>query len=75
MVSRVKLRRMGGSVGATIPKEMAERLRVRAGDVLFVVETDRGILLTPHDPQFARGMHIYEEGARKYRNALRELAE
>lgn len=75
MVTRIRLRRMGGSVGATIPKEMAERLQVAAGDELFVVETDRGLLLTPYDPQFERAMRVYEEGARKYRNALRELAE
>lgn len=75
MVTRIRLRRMGGSVGATIPKEMAERLQVAAGDELFVVETDRGLLLTPYDPQFERAMRLYEEGARKYRNALRELAE
>lgn len=75
MVTRIRLRRMGGSVGATIPKEMAERMQVSEGDELFAVETDRGILLTPYDPQFERAMRVYEEGARKYRNALRELSE
>ncbi|MGH7563331.1 MAG: AbrB/MazE/SpoVT family DNA-binding domain-containing protein [Gemmatimonadota bacterium] len=75
MVKRVKLRRMGGSVGATIPKELAERLHVEAGDEVFLVETDEGILLTPFDPTFKRVMAAYERGARKYRNALRELAQ
>jgi len=75
MVKKVKLRRMGGSVGATLPKEMAERLRVKPGDEVFMVETEQGLLITPFDPQFERAMEAYERGARKYRNALRELAQ
>jgi len=74
MVKKVTLRQMGGSVGATLPKDMAERLHVRAGDEVFVVETEHGVLLTPYDPDFQRAMTAYERTASKYRNALRELA-
>jgi antitoxin MazE len=38
------------------------------------VETEHGILITPFDPDFADAMAAYEESAKKYRNALRELA-
>ena len=65
---------MGGSVGATFPKEIAERFHIKAGDVLNVLETSEGILITPLDPDFAQAMEAYERGARKYRNALHELA-
>lgn len=75
MVKKVTLRKMGGSVGATLPKDLAERFHVQAGDELFVVETDEGILLTPYDPEFAKAMDAYERTASRYRNALRELAE
>jgi putative addiction module antidote len=74
MVRKVTLRQMGGSVGATIPKDMAERLHVRAGDEVFVIETEKGVLVTPFDPEFQRAMVAYERTASKYRNALRELA-
>lgn len=74
MVRKVKVRRMGGSLGATLPKDMMERLKVEAGDDMFAVETDDGILLTPFDPKFEKAMAVYERGAGKYRNALRELA-
>jgi len=74
MVKKVTLRQMGGSVGATLPKDMAERLHVTAGDEVFVVETEQGVLLTPFDPDFQRAMVAYERTAAKYRNALRELA-
>ncbi|MXX79010.1 MAG: hypothetical protein F4Z33_08685 [Gemmatimonadales bacterium] len=47
MVRRVKLRRMGGSIGVTLPREMAQRLHLAAGDEMLAVETASGILLTP----------------------------
>jgi len=75
MVKRVTARKMGGSVGTTLPKESAERFHIKAGDVLNVIETDEGILITPLDPEFEKAMKVYERGARKYRNSLRKLAE
>jgi len=75
MVKKITLRQMGGSIGATIPKEIAERFRLNKGDAVFVSETDKGILITPYDPDFDKAMAIYEQGAKKYRNALRELSE
>ncbi len=74
MVTQIKLRRAGGSISATLPKAMAERLHLESGDPIFAIETDDGILLTPYDPDFERAMKVYERGARKYRHALRELA-
>ena len=74
MVRSVKLRKMGGSVGATLPKDLADQLHLDAGDEVFVVATDRGLLITPYDPTFAEAMKVYRRGAKKYKNALRELA-
>ena len=62
------------SVGVTLPKETAEEMKVAAGDRVLIVETERGILIMKHDQAFADAMKAYEEGAREYRNALRELA-
>ncbi len=74
MVRTVTLRKMGGSIGATLPKDLAERLHLDAGDEVFVVETERGLFITPYDPTFDAAMAAYRRGARKYKNALRELA-
>ena len=75
MVKEVTLRRVGGSVGTTLPKDMAERLHVAPGDRLLAVETDRGILLTPYDPAITDALAIAAKAAKRYRNALRKLAE
>ena len=51
MNRELTLRQVGGSIGATLPKDMAKRLNLRAGDRVLAIETDRGILLTPYDPK------------------------
>jgi antitoxin MazE len=68
------IRPIGNSLGTTIPRTMLERYRLGAGDRAYLVETERGVLLTPYDPDFEAAMEIYEEGARAYRNAMRELS-
>jgi putative addiction module antidote len=74
MTREIKLRKAGGSIAATLPKEMADRLHLHAGDCVLAVETDRGILLTPYDPDTEEALAIARRAAGKYRNALRELA-
>ena len=74
MTREVKLRQAGGSVSATLPKDMADRLHLEAGDQVLAVETERGILLTPYDPEAERALNAARKLAKKHRNALRELA-
>lgn len=74
MTRELTLRQVGGSIGATLPKDMAERLQLQAGDRVLAVETDRGILLTPYDPNIEKALGIAARVSKKYRNALRRLA-
>jgi putative addiction module antidote len=74
MVREITLRQVGGSIGATLPKDMADRLHLAVGDRVLAVETDQGILLTPFDPTLEAGLASAAEVAKEYRNALRELA-
>lgn len=74
MVKDLKLRQAGGSVSATLPKDMVDRLHLGPGDRVLAVETDKGILLTPYDPHVEQALEIAGRAAKRYRNALRELA-
>lgn len=74
MVREITLRKVGGSIGATLPKDMADRLHLEVGDRVLAVETDRGILLSPYDPDVEEGLALAAKAAARFRNALRELA-
>ena len=74
MVRELTLRKVGGSIGATLPKDMAERLHLQVGDRILAIETERGIPLTPYDPDVEAGLAVAAHAAKKFRNALRELA-
>ncbi|HJX14298.1 MAG TPA: AbrB/MazE/SpoVT family DNA-binding domain-containing protein [Candidatus Deferrimicrobiaceae bacterium] len=71
---KVKVRKIGNSLGAILPIEVAARLRVKEGDSLSVTETPDGIQLSPYDPDFEAAMEAFERGSVRYRNALRRLA-
>ena len=75
MVREIVLRQAGGSVTATLPKDMADRMHVKAGDKVFAIETERGVLLTPYDPDFDDAIQAFGEIRRQYRNTLKRLGE
>ncbi|CAN5679573.1 AbrB/MazE/SpoVT family DNA-binding domain-containing protein [soil metagenome] len=75
MVREITLRQAGGSVTATLPKDMADRLHVKPGDKVYAIETDRGVLLTPYDPNFEHALDAFQQVRRQYRNTLKRLAE
>lgn len=45
-------------------KDMADRLKLQAGDKVIAIETDRGILLTPYDPETEEALSIAAEVGR-----------
>jgi len=74
-MSSLKLTTIGSSTGVILPKEILQRLRVKGGDTLYVIETACGIELTPYDPEFTGQMEVAERVLREDRNVLRKLAE
>lgn len=74
MVKRQTLKKLGGSAAIVLPKSMLDRFHLEPGDDVSVVETEDGLLVTPFDPDFREAMEHYARGAKRYRNAMRELA-
>ena len=74
MAAKIKVRKIGNSLGLILPKDVVEQLRVAEDDsVHYVVDCD-GLHLTPFDPDFDAAMEAFGQTRRKYRNALRALA-
>lgn len=56
-------------------KDVADRLNVRAGDRVYIVETGQGVLLTPCDPSFDVALQAFDEIRRDHGNTLRKPVE
>jgi putative addiction module antidote len=72
---KLKVRAVGGSLGAILPKEMLQHMKLEEGEEFFATEAPGGgYRLTPYSPEFERQMTVVEEVAKRRRNVLRELA-
>ena len=75
MVKEITTRQAGGSITATLPKKMMDRLHISPGDKLYAIQTKDGVLLTPYDPNFDKAMQAFDKVRRQYRNTLKKLSE
>jgi putative addiction module antidote len=74
VLTTAKVTKIGNSLGVILPKDVLARLKVSAGDSLFLVEAPGGYRLTPYDPEFERQMTIANKIMKEDRDILRELA-
>lgn len=76
-MTALKLSRVGNSVGVVLPKEVLARLKLHAGDTVFLTESPDGYRLTPYDSEhaeFETQMQVARAVMKRRRSALRELA-
>jgi putative addiction module antidote len=73
-MTALKLTRVGNSVGVVLPKETLARLKLEAGDTVYLTDSKDGFRLTPYDPEFATQMTAAESVIKRRRAVLRELA-
>jgi len=75
MTQHLKIRKIGGSLGVLLPKELLAEHGVGEGDLLYPVRTPEGIELTRFDPDFAKAIEAGSDFMRRYPNAMKKLAE
>jgi putative addiction module antidote len=75
MMQKTAVRRVGNSLGITLPKTIIDNYHLDEGDELHLIETDQGIVLTPFNPKFAEWARAYERTNKKMRNTLKALGE
>jgi putative addiction module antidote len=75
MTKTMKLRKIGTSLGFTVPKDVLRELDLEEGDTLFLVRTANGVELTRYDPDFEEVLEVSRGVMRRYPNALKKLAE
>ncbi len=69
------IRKIGNSEGVIIPKDVLERMNLKAGDPVIVSEEQGGIVLKAAEDSFERQMDAAREIMDRYKVALQKLAE
>lgn len=71
----VTIRKIGNSEGIIIPKEVLDRLGLKAGDQMEIRLTGNELNLKAQDDEFARQLEHAEKFMDRYKVALKKLAE
>lgn len=71
----LKLTPIGDGLGVVLPKEVLERLRLKEGDTLFLIESPDGLWLTAHPHELEEQLVVGREFMQEHRDAFQELAE
>ena len=74
-MKKLKVRKIGNSLGVVLPREVVNRLHTGDGEPLFLIEAPDGAYrLTPYDPAFEKKLAKAEDIIGRYRNTLHVLA-
>jgi len=72
---KVQIKKIGNSDGLILPKELMQRLHLKRGQQLHIVElAGGGFQVLPYDPDFAKTVEVAEQIMDEYRDSLAALA-
>ena len=72
-MNKIKMKKVGNSYAVFIPKETADRIGPESE--LTFINTPDGFKISLYDEEFEQQMEVADKYAKKYRNALRMLAD
>jgi len=70
---KLRLKKIGASLGLILPKEMLTHLRAEKGQEIFAIETPTGYTLTALDPQVQKQVEAGEAFMNRYRDVFAAL--
>jgi putative addiction module antidote len=72
---KIEIKRIGNSDGLILPRELMQRLDLKRGQQLHVIElAGGGFQVLPYDPDFEKTMEIADEIMDEYKDTLAALA-
>ena len=75
MTMKIEIKKIGNSDGVILPRELMQRLDLKRGQQLHVVElAGGGFQALPYDPDFEATMDVADEIMDDYRDTLSALA-
>jgi len=72
---KIEIKKIGNSDGLLLPRELMQRLDLKRGQQLHIVElAGGGFQALPYDPDFDKTVEIADEVMDEYRDTLATLA-
>jgi putative addiction module antidote len=72
---RIEIKKIGNSDGFILPRELMQRLDLKRGQSLHIIElAGGGFQAIPYDPDFDETLRIADEVMDEYRDTLAALA-
>jgi putative addiction module antidote len=72
---KIQIKKIGNSDGLILPKELMQRLDLKRGQQLHIVElAEGGFQALPYDPDFEQTMDVADDIMDEYRDTLTALA-
>ncbi len=72
---KIEIKKIGNSDGLLLPRELMQRLDLKRGQQLHIVElAGGGFQVLPYDPDFDRTLEIADQVMDEYRDTLATLA-
>jgi putative addiction module antidote len=72
---KIEIKKIGNSDGLILPRELMQRLDLKRGQQLHIVElAGGGFQVLPYDPDFEKTMDVAGEIMDEYRDTLAALA-
>ena len=72
---KIEIKKIGNSDGLILPRELMQRLDLKRGQQLHIVElAGGGFQVLPYDPDFEKTMNLAGEIMDEYRDTLAALA-
>lgn len=72
---KLEIKKIGNSDGLILPRDLMQRLDLKRGQTLHVVElAGGGFQVLPYDPDFEKTMNIADDIMDEYRDTLATLA-
>lgn len=72
---KLEIKKIGNSDGLILPRDLMQRLDLKRGQTLHVVElAGGGFQVLPYDPDFEKTMDIADDVMDEYRDTLATLA-
>jgi len=71
---KTKIRKIGNSLGVTLPKQLIDELHLKCGDKLAIEKKGTNLELKAIDPDFEEWAEAYHQANVDYKQVLKELA-